>query len=358
MSEVGRSEGDLALRQRLLERITACWSTQALRVAAELDLPDLLHDEPANAADLAGRCGCQVDTLRRLLRALCTLEVCRELGDGRFELTAGGELLRRMPAGEENGLRALALWWGGPMWATWDGLGYSVRTGRSARALQTGRSEYGFLEASPGQADLFHETMRAMTRLMADDVAALPLWSEICSMVDVGGGHGELAAAVAGAQRHVHVTVLDRPDARAGAQALIEARGLASRARFVAGDFFDDLPGPADCYLLKSILHNWDDDACQRILDSCSRAAAPGARLLVVERLRQEPLDPEPRDRALARTDLNMLIGLGGRERSLVEYAQLLAEAGFEVMQVYSTRHEFHVIECRRVRTAATGSSR
>lgn len=335
-----------ALRQRLVERITACWSTQALRVAVELNLLDLLHEGPADAPSLATRCGCNGDALRRLLRALCTLEVCRERSDGRFELMPGGALLRPSTT---NGLHALALWWGGPMWATWGDLPYSVRTGESARALRTGRSDYGFMDGSPAMADLFHEAMRAMTQMVARDVARQAFWSEVHTVVDVGGGHGELAAAVLEAQPHLQATVLDRPDAQNGAQRLLQARGLSARARFQPGDFFQDVPPGADCYLLKSILHNWGDGDCRRILARCARASRPGARLLLVERIRCEQPAARPRDLALARTDLNMLIGLGGRERTLAEFTSLLRATGFEVMAVSQTQHEFDLIEARRI---------
>lgn len=340
---------DLEVQQRLIERITACWSTQALRVAAELGLPDLLHEEPADARQLAARCGCDVEALHRLLRALCTLEICLERSDGRFELAPGGALMRAMPDDISNGMRALAMWWGGPMWSTWEGLGYSVRTGKSARALHTGRSHYRFMDDSPGVAALFHQSMRALTRLIADDVARLALWSDVGTLVDLGGGHGELTLAIAAGQPHLQAIVLDRPDAQAGAQALFEARGLATRVRFVAGNFFIDVPAGADCYMLKSILHNWNDEDCRRILRGCARVAAPGARLLVVERVRGQSMEPRPHDRALARTDLNMLIGLGGRERSLAEFTALLEGAGFAVTRTSQTRHEFDVIEARRV---------
>lgn len=342
------ADDELALRQRLVEHITACWSTQALYVAVELNLPDLLHEGLADTPSLASRCGCDSDALQRLLRALCTLEVCVERSDGRFDLTPAGSLLRQSTAGSAAGLRALALWWGGPMWPTWGKLAYSVRTGDSARARQTGRSHYGFMDGSPAVAELFHETMRAMTQMVAADVARQAFWPEIRTVVDVGGGHGELVAAVLGAHPHLRATVLDRPDAQDGAQRLLQRLGLTARARFQPGDFFQEVPPGADCYLLKSILHNWCDDDCRRVLHRCAQAASPGTRLLLVERIRSERPTTGPRDRALARTDLNMLIGLGGRERKLAEYAGLLRAAGFEVTGVSQAQHEFDLVEARR----------
>jgi len=336
-------------RQRLVRQITSCWRTQALHAAVQLDLPDHLAAGRRDVQEIAVACNCSPEALRRLLKALCTLGVCLEHRDGSFELTPGGAALCREPPDGAPTLRALALWWGGPMWPLWADLGYSVQTGLSARAHRTGLSNYAFLEQQPAQAALFHEAMRAMTGLIAQEVAQLAVWGDATYLVDVGGGNGEMAAAVASSHPQLRVCVLDRADAQAGAHELFRRRGLRSRASFVAGDFFQAVPPGADRYLLKSILHNWDDPACRRILQCCGAAAPRAARLLVIERIRCERLRPTRRHQALARTDLNMLAGLGGRERSLREFRGLLSDAGFEIAQVTRTQHEFSVIEAVRI---------
>jgi orsellinic acid C2-O-methyltransferase len=335
-------------RQRLIDQITSCWRTQALYVAVQLELPEHMAQGPRDLRALAEACSCSSDGLQRLLRALCTLHACRELRDGRFELTAAGALLRREPPEGATSLRAMAMWWGGPMWPMWGDLAYSVRTGRSARAHQTGSSHYAFLDEHPEVASLFHETMRAMTALIAAEVAMLATWRNARELVDVGGGNGELAAAIAAAHPGLRATVVDRPDAEPGARDVFARREVAARACFVAGDFFAAIPPGADRYMLKSILHNWDDTACQRILARCAEAAPPGARLLIVERVRPGRLRPTRRNEALARTDLNMLAGLGGRERSLSEFAALLDTAGFRITGTSPTQHEFSVLEAQR----------
>jgi ubiquinone/menaquinone biosynthesis C-methylase UbiE len=298
---------------------------------------------------MAQTCQCDPDGLHRLLRALCALQVCRERPDGRFELTASGEALRRDPSDGSASLRALALWWGGAMWPVWGDLAYSVRTGLSARTRQTGSKNYSYLDQQPGVAALFHEAMQAMTAMVAEDVAQLDTWRAARKLVDVGGGNGTLATALAFAHRQLHVTVLDRADARPAAESPFFVLALAGRTRFLAGDFFHAVPEGADHYLLKSILHNWDDSACRQILAACASAAGPGTRLLVVERIRPERLRPTHHDEALARTDLNMLAGLGGRERTQKEFDALLSQAGFERVGITQTRHEFSVIEAQRI---------
>jgi len=336
-------------RRRLLRHLTSCWSTQALAAAIELDLPDRLAAGPASAAQLAAACEVSAEALPRLLRALCALGVCREGRDGRFRLTPGGHALRRGDTAEGPSLRAIAQWWAGPMWSLWPELGYSVRTGRSARERVTGRPGYGFLEHQPAHATVFHQAMQAMTALVIDDIVALALWREVAGFVDVGGGSGTLAAAIVQAHPALQGWVLDRADAEGAAGALIRSRGVASRCRFVVGDFFVALPPGRDVYLLKSILHNWSDADAARILSCCARAAEPGARLLLVERVRPGPLRPCDHDLALARTDLNMLCGLGGRERTREEFEALVAAAGFELETVGATGFEFSVLQARRL---------
>lgn len=334
-------------RERLLRHATACWSTQALGVAVEMDLPDRLGAGPATAANLAADCGAPAEALQRLLRALCALDVCREGSDGRFTLAAGGEALRRDPGAAGPSLRAIVQWWSGPMWSLWPELAYSVRTGHSARERRTGQPGYAFLDDQPEMAATFHQAMQAMTAMVADDIIALDVWRDAKQLVDVGGGNGTLAAAIASAHPHLHASILDRADAQGAADVLIHSRGIASRCRFVVGDFFVEVPAGLDVYLLKSILHNWDDTHCAKLLATLRAALSPKARVLVIERVRPTRVRGSARDEGVVRTDLNMLAGLGGRERTLDEYGALLGEAGLRIDSVSALSFEFSVIELR-----------
>lgn len=152
-------------------------------------------------------------------------------------------------------------------------------------------------------------------------------------MVDVAGGVGHVLLAVLRQHAQLQGVVFDRPHAQSLATAAISRAALAARCRFVAGDFFQSVPAGADLYLLKSVLHDWDDAAALAILRRCREAMAPGARLSVVERLMPERILPSAPHRALARSDLNMLVGPGGRERSLAEYTELLAQAQLQVTE-------------------------
>jgi O-methyltransferase domain/Dimerisation domain len=335
-------------RKRLVRQITSCWRTQALHAAVQLDLPDQLASGLVDLPELARACQCDLDGLQRLLRALCVLQVCRLQRSGHYKLTAAGQALCRIPRDGLPSLRALSMWWGDAMWPMWGDLAYSVRTGQSARKRQSGLKNYEFLDKQPDAAGLFHEAMQAMTALINEEVAQLVTWRGASRLVDVGGGNGSLAAALAEAHNQLKVVVLDRPDAEPSADTPFGRLAQAGRASFIAGDFFDVIPPNADRYLLKSILHNWDDASCLKILAACAAAAGPGTPLLLVERIRPDRFKSTSQDEALVRADLNMLAGLGGRERSRNEFDDLLTRSGFEVISVSPTRHEFSVIEARR----------
>jgi hypothetical protein len=338
-----------AAAARLVRHITAGWRCQALHAAVQLGVAEALALQPRAAADLATALGLQADALGRLLRGLCTLGVCRERVDGCFILTRVGHRLCAAPATGQASLRDLVRWWGGPLWPMWAELAYSVRTGASAREKLTGDAGYAHLDRHGEVSAIFHGAQQAMTDLVLDELARWPGWLAVRHLVDVGGGHGQVALAVAGAHPDLNATIIDLPHAQAGACAQLDAAGLGARCRFRAGSFFDALPGGADVYLLKSILHNWDDAHCAAILARCAAAASTGAHLLIVERVRPPRLRAGARDEGVARTDLNMLAGLGGRERTAAQYAALLRDAGFAITGQWAMGFEFSVLQAERV---------
>ncbi|MBP7658833.1 MAG: hypothetical protein KA778_02430 [Burkholderiaceae bacterium] len=294
---------------RLLQDIVGAWRCQALHAAVQLQIPEHLADGPRTVSDLSAVLACSPDGLARLLRALCVLGVCTGYRGERFGLSRTGRLLCADPGDAGASLRPLVQWWGGPLWPMWGELSYSVRTGLSARRKLTGEARYAYLDKGDGAAQLFHGAQRAMTALILDDLAQWRGWDNVRTVVDVGGGHGQLALAMLARHRDLRGLVFDLPHAQGGAHEAIASAGLESRCRFEAGSFFEAVPAGADCYLLKSILHNWDE--------------------------------------GVVRTDLNMLAGLGGRERTLDEYGALLGEAGLRIDSVSALSFEFSVIELR-----------
>lgn len=330
-------------RDRLLALINAAWTTHAIHAACVLGLPALMADGARTLAHLAEAAHSHAPSLRRLLRALVTIDLCREHDDGRFELAPLGALLHPDDA---QSLHAWALLNGSAGWTTrWSELDQSVRSGASHRLRTTGNDGFDHLHADNGASALFHRAMVEVTRRVARDVLRLVEFSAARCIVDVGGGHGELLAAILAAHPAARGVLFDLPHAIDGAAAALERAGVGERCRCIAGSFFDNVPSGGDAYLLKSVLHNWDDERCAAILRRCREAMSPRARLVVVERVVAERPGASPRNQSIARSDLNMLVALSGRERSEAEFGNLLRAAGFRVERRATGGGEWDVVE-------------
>lgn len=321
----GVDDAAVDAQARLLALIDANWTTQAIAVACRFDLPDRLAARAQAASDLAAGTPLEADALARLLRALVTLDVCRVQGDGRFALGPLGELLCR---GHAKGLRNWALLNGGPMWARWQGLAERMHVGGQVALGEQSRTRFERLGADAGEAELFHGAMSELSRRLDDSLSAALDLPDHAWIVDIGGGAGELLAGVLARHPTARGLLLDLPHALDRAAPVLDRHGVGHRCELQAGSFFDGIPQGADLYLMKSILHDWDDTHGVRLLQRCRQALRADARLLVIERLLPQRLGTQPEDRALARSDLNMLVGLSGRERSSAEYQALFERAG------------------------------
>jgi orsellinic acid C2-O-methyltransferase len=315
---------------------------RAVCVAAELGIADVLADGPRPASELARLTGSHAPSLHRLLRALASLGLCVEREDGSFGLTPMGSLLR---SHAPNSLRAWVLWFGKYQWTVWGQLLHSVQTGESARTLVTGSHIFGFLEGSPEAAAIFNDTMLQLTRLVAIEVASTYDFGAMRQVVDVGGGYGTLLSAVLERHRHLSGVLFDLPHAIEGARKQLATAGLGDRCSVVAGDFFERIPSGADGYLLKNIIHDWNDTRSASILANCRRAIPDHGKLLLIERVLPSRFEPSRAHKAIAYADLAMLVGPGGRERSEAEFGDLLHGAGFKMASVTSTLCDFSIVE-------------
>jgi hypothetical protein len=327
---------------RLMALVNLGSLSMAACVAADLRLADLLGAGPRDVESLALETATHAPSLRRLLRALTALGLCEQGADERFALRPDGELLR---ADHPRSLRAWLLWWGRYMWPVWGHLLHSVKTGESARPLLTGVDGFQHLDKDPAAAAIFNRAMAEFTRLVADEFVRRYDLSPFRRIVDVGGGHGALLAAVLAAAADARGVLVDLTHAVGGAARHLAAAGMADRSECIAGDFFRAVPEGGDLYLLKAVLHDWEDEAAIRILASCRRAIAAHGRLAIVERVLPDRLSSSPHDHALARADLNMLVALGARERSEAEFVRLLREAGFRLSRRIDTALEYSILE-------------
>jgi hypothetical protein len=291
--------------------------------------------------ELARATGCHEPSLRRLLRALASLGLCEERADGSFHPTGLGALLEeRAPMS----LNAMALY-GRYKRPVWDRLTDSVRTGVCANPAGHGAAVFEHLDRDPAAAGIFDRAMAETTRVVAQAVVAAYDFSGCERVVDVGGGYGELLAAILRALPAARGTLLERPRALEGARRNLERAGVAGRCELVAGDFFESVPGGGDCYLLKRVLHDWDDGRAAAILRCCRRAMPAQARLLLVEQILPDRMAASLAHQEAARMDLHMLLMAGGRERTEGEYRQLLEPAGLRLRRAVPAALNVSVIE-------------
>lgn len=327
---------------RLWRLITGSWVTQAIYVAAELRLPDLLSKGPQTSQALAGATGSDEPSLRRFLRALTTIELCRELEDGSFELRELGSYLT---SDSPQSLRSWAIYVGGYQWPIWGHLLDSVKTGKSARELLTGHKMFEHLEQDPSVAKIFNEGMVELTRLIANGVVNHYDFSSTRRIMDVGGGYGAMLAAVLGANPGVQGVLFDLNHAREASEERMASLGLDERIEYVTGSFFESIPAGCDTYLMKNIIHDWNDERSTLILENCRRAISNDGKLLLIERMIPDHLGTSIEQQSIARSDLNMLIGPGGKERTETEFRTLLSSAGFHLNRIIPVGISYNILE-------------
>lgn len=305
-----------------MHRLAGKWITQALAAAAELGLAEALT-EPADLDTLARVLECQPSSLVRLLRVLVGEGVLSEQPDGRYALTPMGRQLRA------DALGTLARFVGSSsQWTPWTELTYAVRTGRSAFERVHGRPLFEYLDEHPQEARLYDEAVDAFTSQQALALAALPVLDGVRTLVDVGGGRGTLLAELLRQRPELRGVLFDRADVVEAARARFEASGMHERCTFESGDFFEAVPGGADVYVIKHVLHNWDDERAVTLLRRCAEVMPAAGRVFVVEAI----LLPGNRRDGARMFDLEMLVLTGGgRERSKPEFRRLLSRAGLRL---------------------------
>ena len=315
----------------LIDLIAGHRVTTVIYAATKLGIPDLLAERPRTAAELARLADAHEPSLRRLMRTLVALGVCSAGGEGNFALTAMGALLS---AKFDRSLKAWALFEGAMLQAGWKNLIDSIRTGKSGPEL-AGQGPERFEEmAKTNQAGLFNDAMLSMTRVTLPGVLAAYDFSGIATLMDVGGGLGELMIAILKKYPSMRGVVFDLPHCAEGARRNLADAGVADRCEFAGGSFFEAVPGGTDAIVLKNIIHDWNDERCLRILQSCHRALKPDARLIVIDRIVPEVPQPTAEDLSAMLSDLNMMRGPGGSERTEREFRELLATGRFRLTRV------------------------
>jgi hypothetical protein len=313
--------------------------SQAIHVAARLGIADHLRDGPRSSAQLAKLTGSHPRTLYRLLRALASAGVFHEGDDKTYSLTAMGECLR---SDSPTPLGGWAAYVGRPYaWQAWGHLEHSVRTGENAFRHLNGQSVWDYRSTHPDENAIFDRAMTATSRAVMDSAIAAYDFGQFRHVADIGGGQGQLLAGILSAHPGMRGTLFDQPHVVAKAREVLTANGIADRCEVVAGSFFESVPSGADAYLMRAIIHDWDDPEALEILKACRRAMRPGAKLLLFERVVEAP-----NEGLLGKTsDLNMLVMLGALERTYDEYSALCRAAGLETRRTVRAGSLNQIIE-------------
>ncbi len=322
--------------------------SRALALVTKLNVADLLKDGPRPFGKLAKATGTDARALNRVMRLMTSAGVFEEREGGNFALTALGEYLR---TGVPGSMRASVMLFAGEgIQESWKELEYCVRTGEPAfRRISPTADAFTAMAQNPEMAAAFDEAMSTFAPLTAAAVAASYDFSAFGALVDVGGGNGAILIGILKASPNLRGIVFDRPQAAESAKKRIAAAGLESRCEAVGGDFFKSVPSGVDAYLLKHVIHDWNDERAVAILKNCHRAMNPNSKLLIVEGVYPPRIDQSDLARGAAANDVNMLVCTGGRQRSEAEFRSLYDAAGFKLTRIVPTPARVCVIEGARV---------
>jgi hypothetical protein len=313
--------------------------SQALYVAARLGVADLLAEKPLHVKELAAATRTHERSLYRVLRSLSSVGVFREVEPKVFSLTPVSELLRTdAPNSMRNGVIFMGEEW---HWQVWGSMMHSVETGQPAWGKVHGAEVFEYFAAHPEQAEIFNRAMTDMSVNTAPAVIEAYDFSGFRTLADIAGGHGFLLSQVLKANPQLKGILFDMPQVIEGASALLEKEGVAARVERKAGSFFEAVPAGADAYMMKHIIHDWDDERCIRILRNINEVMNPEGKVLLIEMV--VPEGNEPHFSKII--DLEMLVSPGGVERTAEEYRELLAAAGLRLTRIVPTKSPFSIIE-------------
>ena len=325
---------------QLLQMLFGFMVTRGLSAVAELNVPDALQHGPRTVADLAQAVGAHERSLYRVMRTLVSTALFAEPEPGTYALTPVSELLR---SDVPTSMRDLAvLITAKSHWQPWGQFADTLRTGASSAQHAFGMDVFSWFQRAENSDEwgLFNAAMTSFSSGTSVAVAEAYDFSRFSKLVDVGGGHGFLLKTILAKAPAARGVVFDLPGAVKGA----DTKALGDRLECVGGDFFQTVPKGGDCYTLKHIIHDWDDDRCRTILRNVATAMVPTGSVLVIELLMPDGPEPHP----AKFMDINMLaMTEGGTERTEAEFAVLLASAGLELVAVHPTESPVSVIEAR-----------
>lgn len=340
MIEASREQPNQVSPHAQLRRLIGGFQiSQAIGVAAELGIADLLGNGPKSSGELAHATGSHPRALYRLLRALASIGIFTEVEPERFGLTPMAAALQ---SDAPSSQRAMARYTASDAnWPAWGQFRHSVRTGETAFQHVHGVDAWGYREQRPEANAIFNDAMTSGSALQSDAIAAAYDFSGFGSLMDVAGGHGLLLTTILSENPTLRGILAEQPHVVTSARPIIERSGVADRCTVVEVDFFASMPSDADAYILKFVIHDWDDERALTILKNCRAAMGPNDTLLLAEFV----IPPGDTPSLGKFMDLQMMAIPGGQERTEVEFRALLEAAGFKLTRIVPTRSPLSVIE-------------
>lgn len=314
-------------------------ASQTVYVAAKLGIADQLVGGPKSVEELAKATNTDAPSLYRVLRALASIGVFTEQEERKFALTPTAQPLR---SDAPNSLRDVAIFWGEDWhWQVWGKILHSVRTGKPAWGQVHGEEGFAFFETNPQAGEIFNRAMSSFSGLATEAVIEAYDFAGVETLVDIAGGHGRMLTGILNANPNTRGILFDLPHVIAGAREKVAASTAAERVELVEGDFFASVPRGGDAYIMKHIIHDWDDERALAILKNIKQAMNPGGRVLLVEAI---IADGNNQDFGKL-LDIEMLVSPGGKERTATEYRELFAGAGLKLARIVPTKSPYSVLE-------------
>lgn len=334
-----KSKQDFA-REKLLKLFSGEWVSRSLYVATKLEIADLLQAESKSIEDLANLTATHPDSIYRLLHMLAGFGIFEEVSPKVFANTETSRLLAKT---SPDSLHFLSLWYGEEIHQTWDDLLPCVQTGTPAFQLAFKQPVFSYFKENADRVALFQEAMKEKTKAVAKSALSIYNFGKFQSVYDIGGGYGQFMQALLTKYKNLTGILYELPEVIEKIKQ--ESAGLDNnRCVLVSGDFFVSVPEGGDVYLLKSVLHDWDDANAEKILKNCHQAMRSDSRLLIVEIVLQ------PKNHSIYPNcmDVLMMAVTGGRERSLTAFKQMFENSGFVLNRIYPTSTEFSILEVRK----------
>lgn len=334
--------GELPPPAAILKMIMGTWVAQSIGAAARFGVADHLASGAKSAGEIASAAGTNPDATFRLMRALCSIGVFACSGEGSSAVFSNNALSEALRSNVPGSMRNIAMAETDRChWLTWGRFPEAIRTGQKQPVEATGMEPWDYYGKHRDEGEQFSRAMADISGMAMGPVLETYDFSSVRKLVDVGGAHGTLLAAILKQYPTIKGVLFDLPHAQPGGRAAMEQAGLANRVEAIGGDFFASVPAGGDLYLLKHILHDWNDERCVAILKNIRAAMAPGAKVVVVELALPPGAEPAPAQLM----DLNMLVMLDGRERTAQQYGALFEKSGLRLTRYIPTPSPIGICE-------------